>query len=102
MLLSALACVGASAQEPACTAESVGTLACIAGRQCECRFARGSPATGLPDGHRWDCGILRPSCRTTPATIDGWQGQLPGAVVIDNTAPVRDSDPVGRGDFPLR
>lgn len=102
MLLSALACAGAVAQEPVCNAESAGVVACIAGRQCECRFARGSPATGLPDGHRWDCGILRPGCGAPPATIDGWQGQLPSAVLIDNSSSFRDSRLPDRGHLPPR
>jgi hypothetical protein len=61
--------------------------ACIAGHECECGFARGSAATGLPDRFRWDCGILRPRCDPPPATIDGWQGDLPASLLIDNARP---------------
>lgn len=53
-------------EPPACFAIHAGQVACIAGRLCECRFARGGSLTGTRDGHRWDCGILRPSCGTGP------------------------------------
>ena len=47
---------------PRCTAEIGGAATCMAGRVCECAFKRGGLMTGEPDGWRWDCGILRPSC----------------------------------------
>jgi hypothetical protein len=76
----------AQAEEPLCTAAGAGLVSCIAGRLCSCGFARGSPANGLPDGFRWDCGILRPSCGSpTPATLDPWQGELPSSLEIDRS-----------------
>lgn len=50
--------------QPVCDAARLGTVSCQAGRMCECRFERGGSLTGLPDGYRWDCGTLRPSCPT--------------------------------------
>ena len=83
LVLAALPTAGPSAQEPVCAAQSAGLVACIAGRLCACGFARGSAATGLSDGFRWDCGILRPRCGPpAPATLDPWQGDLPDALAI--------------------
>ena len=74
------------ADEPACAPELAGLVACIAGRLCGCGFERASQATGLPDGFRWDCGILPPACGgQTPATIDPWQGGLPESLAIDRS-----------------
>ena len=83
----------AGAQEPpACTSESVGTVACIAGRLCSCGFERGGTMTGLGDGFRWDCGILRPQCpqdRNRSATRPG-DGSWPlGDIDVDVLAPAR-------------
>lgn len=69
-----------------CSVDAVDRVACIAGRLCACRFVPGSPATGLPDGYRWDCGILRPRCGDpVPATIDAWQGPLPEGLSLDQS-----------------
>lgn len=82
--------VGARAQTAACAPDTVGTVACIAGRLCACAFSRGSPATGLPDGFRWDCGILRPSCGApAPATLDPWQGPVPDSLTLETVDPRR-------------
>ncbi len=63
----------AAAQEPpACTPARAGTVACMAGTLCECRFERGGSITGTTNGHRWNCGILRPACGDAlgaPATL---------------------------------
>ncbi len=48
--------------QPVCDAARLGTLACQAGRMCECRHERGGSLTGRMEGFRWDCGILRPNC----------------------------------------
>lgn len=86
MMLVLLAGPRAWAEAPSCTADGAGLVVCIAGRLCSCGFARGSPATGLPDGFRWDCGILRPSCGPpVPATLDPWQGALPNSLEIDRS-----------------
>ena len=88
-VLGLLAGSTVSAEEPRCTDEAAGLVACIAGRLCTCGFARGSPATGLPDGFRWDCGILRPSCGPpVPATLDPWQGELPDSLEIDRSSTI--------------
>ena len=89
LTLVLLADAKAWADAPSCTAEGAGLVACIAGRLCSCDFARGSPATGLPDGFRWDCGILRPSCGPpVAATLDPWQGNLPGSLEIDRSSTI--------------
>ena len=75
----------AGAQPPACSAEGAGLVACIAGRLCGCGFARGGPATGLPDGFRWDCGILRPTCGPVPAMLDPSKVELPDSLAIDRS-----------------
>ncbi|MEK0082223.1 hypothetical protein [Benzoatithermus flavus] len=76
----------ALAQAPVCSLETMDSVACIAGRLCTCIFARGSPATGLPDGFRWDCGILRPACgEPLPATIDAYRGPLPESLAIERS-----------------
>lgn len=86
LILAIMTDAMAWAEAPSCTPEGTGTVACIAGRLCSCGFARGSPATGLPDGFRWDCGILRPSCGPpVPATLDPWQGELPDSLEIDRS-----------------
>ncbi|MGG5888626.1 hypothetical protein ACLF3G_15935 [Falsiroseomonas sp. HC035] len=41
-----------------------GTVACLSGKLCACRFIRGGSLTGQQDRHAWDCGILRPACGT--------------------------------------
>ncbi|MGE3293766.1 MAG: hypothetical protein AB7I59_26650 [Geminicoccaceae bacterium] len=96
-LLAALACSGASAQAPVCGPETAGIVACIAGHECACGFVRGSAATGLPDGFRWDCGILRPRCAPPPAAIDGRSSDLPAALLIDNARPAHNISPVDGG-----
>lgn len=74
------------AEEQACGADTVGRVTCMAGRLCRCGFEPASQATRLPDGFRWDCGILRPSCGgPAPATIDPWQGGLPESLAIDRS-----------------
>jgi hypothetical protein len=86
VVLGPLAWAGpARAQQLApCDAPSAEVVACIAGRLCTCRFGRGSAATGLADGFRWDCGILRPRCGgPLPATIDPYRGPLPEALAIE-------------------
>jgi hypothetical protein len=71
MLLAGVA--PGAAQDTLCTAQRAGQVACIAGRLCTCQLAPASMATRLPDGLRWDCGILRPPCgEAVPATLDPW------------------------------
>ncbi|WP_027283844.1 hypothetical protein [Rubritepida flocculans] len=60
----------AAAQVPICNALREGMTACFDGRLCVCRFQPGGQLTARPDGHRWDCGPLRPDCRPPPATLD--------------------------------
>lgn len=81
--------VAAAADPPVCASPSVGLVACIAGRLCSCRFERASQATGLPEGFRWDCGILRPACgEPQAATVDPWQGGLPDSLAIEPWRPI--------------
>lgn len=62
-LLLLLLAVPARAQDlPGCDQDRVGAVACMSGRLCSCGYARGGIVSGRPDGYRWDCGILRPSC----------------------------------------
>lgn len=82
----ALATSVAAQQAPTCAVESVGLVACIAGKLCACRPAAASAATRLPGGVRWDCGILRPACGgEVPATLDAYRGPLPEALSIEQT-----------------
>jgi hypothetical protein len=53
----------ARAQEmPSCNQDRVGAVACLSGKLCSCGYARGGIVSGRPEGYRWDCGVLRPSC----------------------------------------
>lgn len=88
-VLLALGVPGAAAraQAPGCDAGTVGQPACIAGQRCTCQFQFGSPATGLADGYRWDCGILQPACGgPLPATLDPYQGDLPESLSIESNS----------------
>jgi hypothetical protein len=61
-----------SSSPPACTESREGAVACMVQKLCVCRFQRGGSLTGRPDGFRWDCGALRPSCgaeANPPATL---------------------------------
>lgn len=65
LILAALVIVSpiaALANAPSCNEQSVGTLQCMAGKECECKFFRASAMAGTPDRFGWDCGILRPTC----------------------------------------
>lgn len=88
----------AAAQEAICALQEVGRVACLAGKLCTCRSAPGSPATRLPDGFRWDCGILRPSCGgPVPATLDPWPSQLPDGLAINQSRTIINTVPRHRG-----
>ncbi|MBR0657088.1 hypothetical protein [Plastoroseomonas arctica] len=69
LLLLLLLAAPAHAQDSPgqCTAAGEGSLACLAGRACVCRFERGGQLTGRGDRFAWDCGPLRPECPATPA-----------------------------------
>ncbi|HZF77023.1 MAG TPA: hypothetical protein VE033_14450 [Acetobacteraceae bacterium] len=62
LLLLAPLSAGAQPAPPACNAAREGVTACLDGKLCTCRFERGGSITGRRDGHRWDCGTLRPQC----------------------------------------
>ncbi len=69
--------------QPACDAARLGTVSCQAGRMCECRFERGGSLTGLPDGYRWDCGALRPSCPSQELRPQGaWPPHMPPPQIL--------------------
>ncbi len=77
---------GRAENDGPCTVDGLDRVACMAGRLCTCRFVRASAATGLPEGFRWDCGILRPRCGAeVPATLGAWQGQLPESLSLDQS-----------------
>jgi hypothetical protein len=80
-LLVLAASVSAQAP-PACTAETEGQAACMAGKLCECRFERGGQMTGRPDRFVWDCGVLRPMCPPDPTIQPALPWQAPGGVWI--------------------
>jgi len=99
LAILAMSLPAAAQQPPACTAQRAGTVACMSGKLCECRYERGGTITGVPTGHRWDCGILRPSCGEALAapTIPN-QGMSPmpfqPQILIDPRQP--------RGGYPYR
>jgi len=86
---------------PVCSGQNLGAASCFSGKLCECIYDRGGSVTGIPDGFRWDCGILRPKCgeaADAPANPDEFSGPYPLAVGIDrwdNDERVR-QDPGGR------
>ena len=61
-LLLLLSGPAAAQPVPACMSARVGTVACLAGRLCECRYDPGGSMTGMPGGYRWNCSLLRPPC----------------------------------------
>nr|WP_314072732.1 hypothetical protein [uncultured Roseococcus sp.] len=77
----------AMAQVPICNALREGMTACFDGRLCRCRFEEPGLLTGGRQGHRWDCGVLRPDCRPSePGTP--WPDIVPH-VLLDGTRPGR-------------
>lgn len=86
LVMLATKVAGAHPEDVSCTGDAADRVACIASRLCSCRFVPGSPATGVTDGYRWDCGILRPRCGgEVPATVDAWQGSLPEDLSLDQS-----------------
>lgn len=77
---------GAGAQAPpACAPASEGALACLAGRQCVCRFEPARRSVGRPAGFRWDCGIVRPRCPTPERPAPMWDGSLPSSIDLSTS-----------------
>jgi hypothetical protein len=79
---------------PVCGGQNLGAASCFSGKLCECIHDRGGSVTGIPEGFRWDCGILRPKCgeaADAPANPDEFNGPYPLAVGIDRW------DDAGRG-----
>lgn len=62
LVVPVLAARAAAQEPPVCTQARVGRVICMAGRMCTCKFERGGTLAGRRDGHRWDCGALRPDC----------------------------------------
>jgi len=82
-LLALLVAGPAAAQAPpACTAETAGQAACMAGKLCECRFERGGQLVGRPDRFAWDCGVMRPMCPPDPTIQPAQPWAPPGGVWI--------------------
>ncbi|WP_027133395.1 hypothetical protein [Geminicoccus roseus] len=74
----------ARAAEPVrCAPEIAGALACMAGRACQCGFARGGLVTGTPDGWRWDCSLLRGACDRPDWRDGGLWYDLPPGLSLD-------------------
>jgi len=48
----------AAQEPPQCIEAREGQLACMAGKQCVCRFIPGGSMTGRPDRFAWDCGMV--------------------------------------------
>jgi hypothetical protein len=80
LLFCGLAAPVAAQEPPACSPAREGTLACLSGKLCACRFIRGGSLTGQRDRHAWDCGILRPACGAglvPPGLVPQGQGSSP-------------------------
>ena len=79
-------------EAPACTRASLGQTACFSPRLCECIYDRGGAMTGVPEGFRWKCDIMKPYCgeaANVPATIIEYRGtppSYPAAVGIDRSS----------------
>ncbi len=90
-LLMLVALPAVAAGPPACNRTGLGTVACQAGRLCECIFDRGGAMTGMPAGFRWTCDSLRPRCgdaAVPPARVEEYRGtppQLPLAIGVDRS-----------------
>lgn len=70
---------------PRCTPEISGAVVCMAGRSCLCGFMRGGLMAGLPDGWRWDCGILRGGCGPPSDQQAEWLYALPPGLSVDQS-----------------
>jgi hypothetical protein len=70
---------------PGCAPASEGVAACLAGRECVCRFEPARKAIGRPAGFRWDCGILRPRCPTPERAVPMWDGSLPSSIDLSTS-----------------
>jgi hypothetical protein len=82
VILLLVATSAAAQAPPACTAETEGQAACMAGKLCECRFERGGQMTGRPDRFAWDCGVMRPLCPPDPTIQPAQPWTAPGGVWI--------------------
>ncbi len=81
-LLTMLLIMTGGMPAPQCSATSTGQVACMDGRLCRCGFERGGSITGQPDGHRWDCGALRPDCAPQSAATDPFKGRNPPMTLV--------------------
>lgn len=70
---------------PRCSAETLGAVACMSTKLCECVYERGGAISGRPTGYRWECGALRPDCNQPSADLAGPNWQMPAAVGIDRS-----------------
>ncbi|WP_232478674.1 hypothetical protein [Roseomonas rosulenta] len=87
VLLAAAPAPAAAQAPPACTTETEGQTACLAGKLCECRFERGGQLTGRPDRFAWDCGVMRPICPPDPTIQPAQPWPVPGGVWIAPRGP---------------
>ncbi|WP_270938628.1 hypothetical protein [Falsiroseomonas oryzae] len=108
LLLPLLALPAAPQEIPACNQDRVGAVACMSGKLCACGYARGGIVSGRPDGYRWDCGVLRPSCGEAlqpglqPALPEGAPWPMP-QLYLNLTPPTRPAEhpPVSPGTLPF-
>lgn len=70
VLLFGLWCGAVTANaQPVCNAFVEGASACLANKQCVCRFDPGGSMVARPAGYRWNCGALRPACELPPPSL---------------------------------
>ena len=89
---------------PQCTEAREGQLACMAGKQCACKFIRGGSMTGRPDRFAWDCGINRPNCPPDPniVTQPGYAPPIGGVYVNPPYIPPGSAPAPGPAPHPPR
>jgi len=66
-----------------CTKTTIGQVACMSSKLCECVFERASAMKGTPDMFKWDCGITRPNCMDYNKIQDVQPYDGPSSVEID-------------------
>lgn len=69
VLLFGLFFAGFGRGETVCNAFTEGAAACLANKQCICRFDPGGALPARPAGYRWSCGVLRPACELPPPSL---------------------------------
>lgn len=70
-----------------CAQETQGQVACQANKLCVCQKSETDGAE-----FRWDCGILRPQCEVTPASVGAEHPTYPLSVGIDRSTHIVDQN----------